>query len=327
MMRLDFCEEGEKKMIHRVFNNAIDSLNEDDRKLPQVSNIIHFLKRGIGIHHSGLLPILKEVIEILFGEGLLKCLFVTETFSMGLNMPAKTVVFTSVRKWDGQEHRLLTSGEYVQMSGRSGRRGKDKRGVVIMMLDKKIEASQAKDMLRGIADPLISSFHLGFNMLLNLMRVEDAHPQYLIERSFLQFQSTLKAPDLVNQIKACREKLEALVIPRVHDVADYYGSRQKLEELRQQCRAYRNNEKYLIPFTNAGRLVKITESDAKTWGWGIITGIKTLSKHELKKLGDATEDKYEIGEILLKVLLKCKKRADTSHPLEPYDPKCAKDGR
>jgi ATP-dependent RNA helicase DOB1 len=78
----------------------------------------------LGIHHGGLLPILKEVIEILFQESLVKVLFATETFSMGLNMPAKTVVFTNVTKFDGNEFRNLTSGEYIQMSGRAGRRGR-----------------------------------------------------------------------------------------------------------------------------------------------------------------------------------------------------------
>jgi hypothetical protein len=68
------------------------------------------LRRGIGVHHGGLLPILKEVIEILFQEGLIKALFATETFSIGLNMPAKTVVFTSVRKFDGKEYRNLSGG-------------------------------------------------------------------------------------------------------------------------------------------------------------------------------------------------------------------------
>ena len=67
--------------------------------------MLPLLQRGIGIHHGGLLPILKEVIEILFGEGLVKVLFATETFAMGLNMPARTVVFTNVRKFDGKDFR------------------------------------------------------------------------------------------------------------------------------------------------------------------------------------------------------------------------------
>ena len=86
------------------------------------------LKRGVGVHHSGLLPIVKEVVEILFQEGLIKVLFATETFSTGLNMPAKTVVFANARKFDGGNYRWLSSGEYIQMSGRAGRRGLDDRG-------------------------------------------------------------------------------------------------------------------------------------------------------------------------------------------------------
>ena len=106
----------------------------DDAKhkhLPQVDNILPLLRRGIGIHHGGLLPILKEVVEILFQAGLLKVLFSTETFSMGLNMPCKTTVFTSVKKWDGENFRIVTGGEYIQMSGRAGRRGLDDSGIVI----------------------------------------------------------------------------------------------------------------------------------------------------------------------------------------------------
>jgi ATP-dependent RNA helicase DOB1 len=93
------------------------------------------IKKGIGIHHGGLLPLLKEVVELLFQEGLLKVLFSTETFSMGLNMPARTVVFTSIKKWDGEKSRWITGGEYIQMSGRAGRRGLDKKGITILMMD------------------------------------------------------------------------------------------------------------------------------------------------------------------------------------------------
>ncbi|MCP5716381.1 hypothetical protein NL319_28055, partial [Klebsiella pneumoniae] len=85
-------------------------------------------------------------------------LFATETFSIGLNMPARTVVFTAVRKWDGNEFRNLSSGEFIQMSGRAGRRGLDDRGIVIMMFDEKLEPSAAKVMVKGEADRLNSAF-------------------------------------------------------------------------------------------------------------------------------------------------------------------------
>lgn len=103
-------------MIREIFNNACDLLSDEDQKLPQIKWILPFLLRGIGIHHSGLLPLLKECIEILFGEGLLKILFATETFAMGLNMPARTVLFTSARKFDGRENRWISSGEYIQVN-------------------------------------------------------------------------------------------------------------------------------------------------------------------------------------------------------------------
>ena len=94
----------------------------------QVKHMCDILKRGIGIHHSGVLPILKEVVEMLFQKGLVKILFATETFAMGVNMPARTVVFDSTRKHDGTNFRDLLPGEYIQMAGRAGRRGLDTTG-------------------------------------------------------------------------------------------------------------------------------------------------------------------------------------------------------
>jgi ATP-dependent RNA helicase DOB1 len=170
LSKYEFNSADEQALVESIFSNALENLAPADRALPQIENILPLLKRGVGIHHGGLLPILKEVIEILFQEGLLKVLFATETFSIGLNMPAKTVVFTAARKFDGRAFRGLSSGEYIQMSGRAGRRGLDDRGVVIVMVDEKLEPTAAKEMIKGEADRLDSAFHLGYNMVLNLMK-------------------------------------------------------------------------------------------------------------------------------------------------------------
>lgn len=196
MTKLEFNTDEERDMVANVFENAISGLSEEDRNLPQIEQILPLLKRGIGIHHGGLLPLLKEVIEILFQEGLIKVLFATETFSIGLNMPAKTVVFTNVRKWDGKDFRNLTGGEYIQMSGRAGRRGLDDRGIVIMMCDEKLEPAAAKGMVKGVADRLDSAFHLGYNMILNLIRVEGISPESMLSRCFYQFQNSTSVPRL-----------------------------------------------------------------------------------------------------------------------------------
>jgi ATP-dependent RNA helicase DOB1 len=97
----------------QVYNNMLQVLSEEDRSLPALGHMLRMLRRGIGVHHSGLLPILKELIEILFQEGLVKVLFTTETFAMGLNMPARTVVFSSLKKFDGQMERYVCRSETV----------------------------------------------------------------------------------------------------------------------------------------------------------------------------------------------------------------------
>ena len=194
MSKFEFNSSDEQDLVINIFKNAIINLAEEDSQLPQITNLLPLLRRGIGVHHGGLLPILKEVIEILFQEGLIKVLFATETFSIGLNMPAKTVVFTAARKFDGREFRNLSSGEYIQMSGRAGRRGLDDRGVVIMMVDEKLEPAAAKTLVKGEADRLDSAFHLGYNMILNLMKVEGISPEFMLEKCFFQFQSSAGIP-------------------------------------------------------------------------------------------------------------------------------------
>lgn len=91
-------------------------MSEVDRVLPQVELVTGFLNRGIGVHHGGLLPIVKECVEILFQKGLVRVLIATETFAMGVNMPARSVIFTSIEKHDGQKLRPLLSSEYTQVS-------------------------------------------------------------------------------------------------------------------------------------------------------------------------------------------------------------------
>lgn len=115
---------------------------------------------------------------------------------MGLNMPARSVLFTSTRKFDGRDFRLLSSGEYIQMSGRAGRRGKDTRGTVIMMLDDRISADEARKLLLGEPDRLDSSFYLTNNMILNLLRVEDINPEIMLAKNFQQFQCRSELPYL-----------------------------------------------------------------------------------------------------------------------------------
>ena len=201
MAGMDLNTDEEKDLVSLVFANATEALSEEDRSLPQIASLLPLLRRGIALHHSGLLPVLKEVIEILFQENLIKILFATETFAIGLNMPARTVVFTAIRKFDGETVRTISSGEYIQMSGRAGRRGLDARGVVILMLSERMQPELLRAMMCGSADPLHSAFRLSYNMVLNMMRLEGFHPESMLERSFMQFQNRSTLPLLTARVE------------------------------------------------------------------------------------------------------------------------------
>lgn len=273
MAKLDFNSIEEKRLVDEVFNNAMEVLSEEDRQLPQVENVLPLLRRGIGIHHGGLLPILKETIEILFGEGLLKALFATETFAMGLNMPARTVLFTSPRKFDGKEFRWIASGEYIQMSGRAGRRGLDDKGIVILMIDEKVSKAVGKDIVQGLANPINSAFHLTYNMVLNLLRVEEINPEYMLERSFFQFQNQSAIPGLYKQVQDKQSELDAIRIADEATIASYYHVRDQLDKLGKQFQEFITRPQYLVPFLQPGRMVKV-QRDGVEFDWGIIVNFK-----------------------------------------------------
>jgi ATP-dependent RNA helicase DOB1 len=289
----DYNSDEEKKLVQQVFNNAISILSDEDQKLPQVESVLPLLKKGIGIHHSGMLPVLKETIEILFSEGLLKVLFATETFSMGLNMPARTVLFTSCRKWDGKETRWITSGEYIQMSGRAGRRGLDDKGIVILMIDERMSPSAAKDIVKGQANSLNSAFHLTYNMVLNLLRVEGINPEFMLQRSFFQFQNYANIPSLCEKLKKFETDYEAIKFEKEHEISHYFQLRQQIESLRHQLSNIITLPKNVINFMNPGRLIHVINKN-DDFGWGAVINFR---KRPNNKLND-NEPIYTIDTLL-----------------------------
>jgi len=280
MAKLDFNTEEEKRLVDDVFTNAMMVLSEEDRSLPQVQNVLPLLKRGIGIHHGGLLPILKETTEILFGEGLIKALFATETFAMGLNMPARTVLFTSAQKFDGKDFRWVSSGEYIQMSGRAGRRGLDDKGIVILMIDEKMSASVGRNLVMGSADKLNSAFHLTYNMVLNLLRVEEINPEFMMERSFHQFQNYSNIPNLYENVKTLEKKVSALSIEDEAEVASYFRLGEQISSLSKELKSWLVKPQYLVPFLQPGRLVSVKHGEEKDFGWGAVVNFKKVSAKE-----------------------------------------------
>ncbi|OQR74147.1 helicase SKI2W-like [Tropilaelaps mercedesae] len=229
---MDMTTATEKSQIHQFIKQCTARLSSEDRRLPQVEMLKQLLEVGIGIHHSGILPIMKEVVEMLFQRGLTKLLFATETFAMGVNMPARTVVFDSIRKYDGYQTRDLLPAEYIQMAGRAGRRGKDSVGTVLIMVKGEMpDSSSLQVMMMGRPQLLQSKFKVTDTMILNLKaglqrRVEDIMRDSFIEDSKQsqldklgrlrdELTAKLKVMESVNcdscvDIAACIEDLECL---------------------------------------------------------------------------------------------------------------------
>ncbi|KAG5490183.1 hypothetical protein JKF63_00302 [Porcisia hertigi] len=278
LSRLNFNNTEEDALVMEVFSNAMESLAEEDRKLPAIEHLLPLLKRGVGIHHSGLLPILKEVVEILFQAGLVKVLFSTETFSMGLNMPARTVVFTAVKKFDGEKNRYLTGGEYIQMSGRAGRRGLDRVGVVIAMVDEAVEPDMLKQLTGGGADVLLSSFHLTYNMVLNLLRVEDVDPEFMMKRSFSQFQRLRNKPALEEKEAVLRKSIDEINVPHENAFRQYTICEGMIAKKKSEVDQILRQPKFLKNWVQGGRFVHIVRaSDQLDFGWGICRSFSAKS--------------------------------------------------
>eukprot|EP00915_Cephaloidophora_sp_WS-2016_P000866 GHVH01001144.1.p1 GENE.GHVH01001144.1~~GHVH01001144.1.p1 ORF type:complete len:1033 (+),score=171.95 GHVH01001144.1:64-3162(+) len=278
---IDLTTDDEKESIVTIFNGALETLSGDDKELPQINGMLGLLQRGIGLHHGGLLPIVKELVELLFGEGLLKVLFATETFAMGVNMPARTVVFADIKKFDGETTRLMSGGEYIQMSGRAGRRNVDDQGKVIVMMTQKMEPEDAKEVFTGAANRLESQFRLTYSMILNTLRLarDQVKPQWIIERSFKQFQVNRSASALELQKKRLQKSYAELPsIPycdiddedqMIDDVTDYFGLVEDVRKVemswRQAMLIQSSAENYLVP----GRIVELEAfQDGKGLNYG-----------------------------------------------------------
>tara|TARA_Y200000002_G_scaffold349835_1_gene326742 strand:+ start:177 stop:2732 length:2556 start_codon:yes stop_codon:yes gene_type:complete len=187
--------EVDSKVPHIVRNECEQIIRklpnfEEYLHLPEYVNAVALLEKGIAIHHSGVMPVIKEMIELLYAKGYIKILFATETFSIGVNMPTKTVLFTSSSKFDGTVQRTLLSHEYTQMAGRAGRRGIDKIGHVIHLINlfsrPLIDHVSYKKMMHGKPQSLKSKFKISYNLLLNLIDIGDTDFLTYTRRSMIQ---------------------------------------------------------------------------------------------------------------------------------------------
>ncbi|PAV90719.1 hypothetical protein WR25_05500 isoform A [Diploscapter pachys] len=210
LVSTDLTVKEEKYHIKQFFDRCIDRLKGSDKDLPQVIRMRELCMRGFAVHHSGVLPILKEVVELLFQQGYVKVLFATETFAMGVNMPARSVVFDSVRKHDGTAMRALNPGEYIQMAGRAGRRGLDTTGTVIVLCKEMNmpESNELQLVMNGKPQKLESKFRVTYSMLLNLLRVEQLKVEDMLQRSYVESPALREAITKKTLLESAQQRLQ-----------------------------------------------------------------------------------------------------------------------
>ena len=205
--------------------------------LPEYHQLVKLLEKGVGIHHSGMIPILREIVELMITKKYIKLLFATESFAIGLNCPIRTAIFTSLTKFDGNDDRILLPHEYNQAASRCGRRGIDTVGHVIHCNNLFSMPSQYeyKNMLCGNPQTLSSKMRLSMPFVLNLIKTygNEAGVLGFIDRSMIRAELDITQQyrekqicDMEQQLEKTQKSLSFLRTPL--DVCQDYVSNNKI---------------------------------------------------------------------------------------------------
>ena len=231
---VDLTTEAEAARIREVIERRTADIPAGDLGVLGFRFWAHALERGVAAHHAGLLPVFKETVEELFSAGLVKVVYATETLALGINMPARTVVLESLRKWNGSAHVTLSPGEYTQLTGRAGRRGIDIEGHAVVLATDDLEPATVSSLASRRTYPLVSAFRPTYNMAVNLLeRMPRARAREVLEESFAQFQADRGVVELAAQARRRRRSLEGLekdMTCRLGDFREYAALRQAIAD-------------------------------------------------------------------------------------------------
>jgi superfamily II RNA helicase len=251
------CEQKAMENIHRDFltPHERETILEEFHQLcekygilndPSAESMRELIEHGVAYHHAGMLPTIKEVIERLFTAGLIKLLFTTETFALGINMPACTVVFDSMAKFDGLDFRPLKAREYHQMAGRAGRRGIDTQGFVYACVD--LEFNDYEDVAQSVAgeiEPIESRFSLAYSCILNLYQRHNERIYEVCEKSLGNYQDMRMSQEINDALKRAEQQKhnleDALVCNHGADIKEIWDYKRMQERMGNNNRGTHQN--------------------------------------------------------------------------------------
>ncbi len=210
--RLHLLPGDQAAEVRRLARERLADLPGADSSLAQVERLLGLLPKGVGFHHAGLLPPLKTMVEELLAAGLLRVVFATDTLALGINVPARSVVVGEMTKFDGQNRRLLSPGEYRQLTGRAGRRGMDAVGYSVLLYSPWVSVDRSLEIAAGDVAPLQSAFRPGYSTVLNLWRGPKDEDQlaHLFAASLRQFQEGGMLRDLADEHELAADALAAI---------------------------------------------------------------------------------------------------------------------
>ena len=241
-LRLTSREEAER--IRDFAEMRAAWMDDEDLRTLGFHDFVDALAAGIAAHHAGMLPVFKETVEELFEAGLVKVVFATETLSLGINMPAKSVVIEDLWKFQGERHEILTPGEYTQLTGRAGRRGIDELGHAVVVYQRQVPFERVASLASTRTYELTSSFRPSYNMAVNLVRNytrEQAH--HLLNSSFAQFLADRGVVVLERQLERDKAYLDGYREQMRCDLGDfreYWRLREKADHIREEARKGRD---------------------------------------------------------------------------------------
>ena len=252
----DLLDSSDVSAALHIFDYHLRHHKANLENLPQYHSLRRLLQKGVSFHHSGVLPVLKEIIEILFTKGYIKLLYCTETFAVGINMPTKTVIFTGLSKYDDATGgmRLLRTDEYIQMAGRAGRRGKDPLGTVIYLPDREPPSvAEMRSMLKGGKPQVQSRMDFHYDFLLKTLQTMNLKWLDILESSYWnkQHTETIKAEE--NAVEILKNTLNSLNLDE-EIVAALKEKEEILDQIKNTSNAKQKTAKRLLERWNDSHL-------------------------------------------------------------------------
>ena len=276
----------ERREIRRRVETATAHVDDADLGVLGFGSWAAQLEQGVAAHHAGMVPAFKEAVEDLFGAGLVKLVFATETLALGINMPARAVVLERLSKYTGEAHELLQPGDYTQLTGRAGRRGIDTAGTAVVLHDGRVPVERVGAIASEGSHPLRSRFQPSYNMAVNLVANYDRNrAEELVGASFAQFRREHRRQELERRIDERRRDVEEF---RVRADCDRGNLWAYLEAAGGKASDHLAAMRDFVQRTRSGDVLQFSEDEEDVWalmvrGWGAAPRLLVISRSGVVK--------------------------------------------